>query len=340
MNETNRKDGAGGVDRLWDSQWVNIVNAPQVLNAENQEEAVNIAVRMTEQKMAENARLREPAGVPEGWVLVPRSDLLEEDSYGVHGSEFYRCKLCGNESGLLNKGIEHSEDCPLAAPQPPAQAQAQGGGEERKPDDGKVICPACCHQFRAIPVQVQRDMIAAGFEPPFTAPPSAPVGVAFSRCPDDGSLVSKQGHRLAYGGVPGCWRVKPEDFPTETQKPAAVGVDAVTALRIAHRHLDMDSMRVSHCKDASAIEAALAAQQPASDGGFTAADMMDARQEGRKEAQQPAAVDGAMVERLDLALAMYEQHRTTMQSLASSVGDFLRDYRALAAQPRGSDNDR
>ena len=29
--------------------------------------------------------------------------------------------------------------------------------------------------------------------------------------------------------------------------------------------------------------------QPASDGGFTAADMMDARQEGRKEAQQPTA---------------------------------------------------
>ena len=42
----------------------------------------------------------------------------------------------------------------------------------------------------------------------------------------------------------------------------------------------------------AAYQAALA-QQPASDGGFTAADMMDARQEGRKEAQQTAAVDGA-----------------------------------------------
>ena len=31
--------------------------------------------------------------------------------------------------------------------------------------------------------------------------------------------------------------------------------------------------------------AALSAQQPSSDGGFTAADMMDARQEGRKEAR-------------------------------------------------------
>ena len=42
----------------------------------------------------------------------------------------------------------------------------------------------------------------------------------------------------------------------------------------------------------AALRAALTtalAQQPAADGGFTAADMMDARQEGRKEAQQPAA---------------------------------------------------
>lgn len=37
---------------------------------------------------------------------------------------------------------------------------------------------------------------------------------------------------------------------------------------------------------------AVCGQQPAADGGFTAADMMVARQEGRREAQQPAAVDG------------------------------------------------
>lgn len=40
------------------------------------------------------------------------------------------------------------------------------------PDDTKVICPGCCHQFRAIPVQVQQLMLAAGFEPPFTAAPT------------------------------------------------------------------------------------------------------------------------------------------------------------------------
>ena len=53
---------------------------------------------------------------------------------------------------------------------------------------------------------------------------TGPVSVTFNRCPDDGSLVSEQGHRLAYGGVPGCWRVKPEDFPP------AVGEDALDAL--------------------------------------------------------------------------------------------------------------
>ena len=84
-------------------------------------------------------------------------------------------------------------------PQPPAEAQPCGCGEATcvvpwepgcglgksgqhaeaqpvAPDDAEVICPGCAHQFRAIPVQVQRDMLAAGFEPPFLAPPSAPDG--------------------------------------------------------------------------------------------------------------------------------------------------------------------
>lgn len=40
--------------RLWDSQWVNIVNAPEVLDASDREEAVNAAVRMTERAIAQN----------------------------------------------------------------------------------------------------------------------------------------------------------------------------------------------------------------------------------------------------------------------------------------------
>lgn len=40
-------------------------------------------------------------------------DAYEEDSYGVHGSEFYRCLACEAESGagLLNKGVTHETDC-------------------------------------------------------------------------------------------------------------------------------------------------------------------------------------------------------------------------------------
>lgn len=52
-------DNAGKVEsacevRLCYSQWVNIVNAPEVLNASDREEAVSIAVRMTEEAIANN----------------------------------------------------------------------------------------------------------------------------------------------------------------------------------------------------------------------------------------------------------------------------------------------
>ena len=57
MNEAVRKDGVPGVDRMWDSQWVNVVNAPEVLEALRDyraEDAVNIAVKLTEETMAAN----------------------------------------------------------------------------------------------------------------------------------------------------------------------------------------------------------------------------------------------------------------------------------------------
>ena len=43
------------------------------------------------------------------------------------------------------------------------------------PNNDEVICPSCTAQFRAIPVNVQRLMLDAGFEPPFTAPQPEPV---------------------------------------------------------------------------------------------------------------------------------------------------------------------
>ena len=155
-----------------------------------------------------------------------------------------------------------------AAQQPAAEAQAQGGGEDREPDDGKVICPSCCHQFRAIPAQVQRDMIAAGFEPPFTAPPSAPVGV-------DWRAMYRFQSAIRYM----------DDNPKLTTQQADKMAD--------------DDMAV--------FEAALA--------------------------QQPAAVDEAMVERALAEWKRLEGHQTDAVRMSAALQE------ALAAQPGGSDND-
>jgi len=38
-------------------------------------------------------------------------------------------------------------------------------------NNDEVICPSCCNQFRAIPVNVQRLMLDAGFKPPFKSVP-------------------------------------------------------------------------------------------------------------------------------------------------------------------------
>lgn len=43
------------------------------------------------------------------------------------------------------------------------------------PNNDEVICPACAHQFRAIPVNVQQLLLSLGAEPPFVHPPSIPA---------------------------------------------------------------------------------------------------------------------------------------------------------------------
>jgi hypothetical protein len=48
-----------------------------------------------------------------------------------------------------------------------------------EPNNEEVICPHCAHQFRAIPVQVQGLLTAAGYEPPYLAAPT-PQGVALT----------------------------------------------------------------------------------------------------------------------------------------------------------------
>lgn len=60
-------------------------------------------------------------------------------------------------------------DAALASPSAAPDAQPVA------PDMSAVICPACAHQFRAIPVDVQQLMLDAGFEPPFTAHPQQSI---------------------------------------------------------------------------------------------------------------------------------------------------------------------
>lgn len=84
------------------------------------------------------------AALAEGLVLVaPHQPITDEFGHGqVHAA-------------------------PTAQPEAPAQ--------DAQPDSSAVICPQCSHQFRAIPMNVQRLMLDAGFEPPFTAQPARAV---------------------------------------------------------------------------------------------------------------------------------------------------------------------
>lgn len=59
--------------------------------------------------------------------------------------------------------------------------QAAPAKADRTANPDEVICPKCCTQFRAIPQNVQRLMLDAGFDPPFTAAPPAPDGTDWNR---------------------------------------------------------------------------------------------------------------------------------------------------------------
>lgn len=58
-----------------------------------------------------------------------------------------------------------------------------------------------------------REEVCAGKKEAIVDLPPGALLVPFVRCPHDGSLVNGLGQRLAYGGLPHAWRVKPEDFP-------------------------------------------------------------------------------------------------------------------------------
>lgn len=65
-------------------------------------------------------------------------------------------------------------------------ATPDSGSSEYVVDNTKVICPACCNQFRAIPVQVQRLLLDAGIDPPFLEPAHPPA--ALPKTPGDPKL--------------------------------------------------------------------------------------------------------------------------------------------------------
>jgi len=111
------------------------------------------------------AALAQRQGEPAGWL---------------YGKTFYAAT-----DPRLTDYIRENSDALYTAP---ATAEQPA---ERQPNNEEVICPACTHQFRAIPVQVQRLLLDAGIEPPFLAA-TAPAPVA----PLDSEVASSLLRRL------------------------------------------------------------------------------------------------------------------------------------------------
>ncbi len=114
----------------------------------------------------------------DAWQNSDEGRMLANDINGPVGGQYLRNRLevafcAGYEAALA------------------AQPRTDAG----VPDDTKVICPSCCHQFRAIPVRVQQAMIAAGFEPPFTDPPRTD---AAQRAQGGGEVVAVTRHDAGF----------------------------------------------------------------------------------------------------------------------------------------------
>ena len=95
--------------------------------------------------------------------------------------------LCDSEGKCCITGSDENRAIIDRALQALTQSQQQA---EPVADGDKVICPACCHQFRGIPETVQTLMLHAGFEPPFTTPPqqqAEPVQEPVARVIDNGT---------------------------------------------------------------------------------------------------------------------------------------------------------
>ncbi|UBB18319.1 hypothetical protein [Comamonas odontotermitis] len=80
----------------------------------------------------------------------------------------------------------------------------------------------------------------------------------FDGAPSDASMIKARAAIAAYRATPAAANAKPADALL------------LHALELACDHIDMDSLRISHCKDAAAIDAAMAAAQ---EGGNAAKGM-------------------------------------------------------------------
>lgn len=112
--------------------------------------------------------LTPPLAASEGPAL---RQISEEAAHMAGHTRVLRCGCCavcgcGCGPSLCEHGV------PMTGPDCERCAEELARRDGPAPNDAEVICPKCVHQFRAIPVQVQRLMLMAGFEPPFTEPPA------------------------------------------------------------------------------------------------------------------------------------------------------------------------
>lgn len=174
---------AYAANRVHESQaFKDAADALQALQAEN---ARLKTVPMKYRRMEFNAQLQQEndALQAERDALQAKLAALEKQEVTAYQrrrritrtwGEWHDCLLCDFN---LVQGLESWETRKLylaaGAAQPPKPVSATMNSESDMPEavranDDHVICPHCCNQFRAIPANVQRLMLSAGFEPPFT----------------------------------------------------------------------------------------------------------------------------------------------------------------------------
>jgi hypothetical protein len=112
----------------------------------------------------------------------PEASLLGHARTEMGGRMTIETEMMNEECGRLRRHIKtlEAELKKLDAAQAQAAVEPAKGAQIVRPlveaNCDEVICPNCCNQFRAIPVNVQQLMLDAGFEPPFkTYPAVEPV---------------------------------------------------------------------------------------------------------------------------------------------------------------------